>query len=220
MRVAAFRNSRVLTEKLVHAVPGGAALVIGLNRDDLAQFALMHALGRILVQLVSARLEIDQEAELFRGSLFAALFHREAARHIDGNRFGHINVFAGLDGGGGVLGMEIGRRFDDDRVQFLFEELAIAGKAGEAMFRRDVELPAGFVHAVLKIIGGGNQVVVSVFLEQTGNPFATPAATDQANIELGIGVGASHEGGFKNGETQNRCAGAGEKPAAGDGGIR
>ena len=117
-------------------VPRRAALVIGLDGDDLADLAVMHGLDGFLVELVGAGLEIHQEAELLRGGLLAALADGEAAGHIHGNRLGHIDVLAGVHRGGGLLGMEVRRAFDDHRVELLLEQLAVAGQAGDSGWRR------------------------------------------------------------------------------------
>ena len=96
-------------------------MVIGFGGDDLPDLAVVHGLHGLLVKLVGAGLEIHQEAELLGGGLFAALGDGLAAGHVHGNRLGEIDMFAGINRGGGLLGMEIGRALDDDGVELLFQ---------------------------------------------------------------------------------------------------
>ena len=109
-----------------------AALVIGLGGDDLADLAVVHGLDGLLVELVGAGLEIHEEAELLRGGLLAALGDGEAAGHVHRDGLGQIDMLAGVDGRGGLLGMEVGRAFDDHGVELLLQQLAVAVQAGEA----------------------------------------------------------------------------------------
>ena len=71
--------------------------------------AVVHGLDGVLIELVGARLEIHQEAELLRGGLLAALGDGQAAGHIHGDRLGQIDMLARLDAGRGLLGMEVRR---------------------------------------------------------------------------------------------------------------
>ncbi len=68
-----------------------------------------------------ARLEIDAERELLLGRFSPACRNGLAPRHIDGNRFSQVDVFARIDGGSGLFGMKVWRRFNCHRVQFLLQ---------------------------------------------------------------------------------------------------
>ena len=64
--------------------------------------------GRIVRQLV-----VDQEAALFLRGLLGGGPDGQAARHVDGDRLGHVDVQAGFDRGLGLFGIEVGHVLDE-----------------------------------------------------------------------------------------------------------
>ena len=208
---------RVFAQEFVHAVPRLAGLVVGFGGDDLADLAVVDGFDGVLVELVGAGLEIHQEAELVRGGLFAALGDGLAAGDVHGNGLGEIDVLAGINRGGGLLGMEIGRALDDDGVELLFQELAVARKAGVAVGGGDLKLLARSVGVVREVVRHRNEVVTAVLLEEVGDPFAAVAAADEADVDLRVGLGPAEQGGLYDRKGQYRGAGAGDETAAGDG---
>ena len=58
----------------------------------------------------------------FVGRLLAALLDGLAAGNIDGDRLGQIDMLTRGHGRLSLLGMEIGRRLDHDRIQVLFQQ--------------------------------------------------------------------------------------------------
>ena len=193
------------------------ALVIGFDRHDLADLAVVHGLHRLLVELVGARLEIHQEAELLRGGLLAALGDGLAAGHIHGNRLGQIDMLARLDSGGGLFGMEVGRALDHHGVELLLQQLAITGKPGIAVGGGHIELRPRLIRVVLEVVRHGDKVVAPVLLEQVGDPLPAVAAADQADINLRVGLGAAHQSRLQDGERQDRSPGPGNEAPASDG---
>ena len=165
--------------------------------------------------LVGAGLEIDLEAKLLRGRLLAALGDGLAAGHVHGYGFGQIDVLAGLDGGGRLLRMKIRRAFDDDRVELLLQQPAIAGEPGEAAGGRHVELRSGLVGVVLEVIRDGDDVIAAVLLEQVGHPFPAVAAADEADVDLRVGLGAADQLRLQDGEGEDGGAGSGDEMPAG-----
>ena len=136
---------------------------------------------------------------MFAAGLLAAVFDAQAARDIDGDGLGEVDVLAGRDGGGRLLRVEVRRAVDRHGVHLL-QQLQVALEAREAIGLRDLQLLAGVVHAVLEVVGHGDDVVAAVLLEQLGDPGAAPAAADQAEIDLGIGGRAADETRLHHGE--------------------
>ena len=116
-----------------------------------------------------------------------------AARHIHGDRFGEIDVFAGRHGRGRLLRMEVGRRYDRYGVERLLQQPAISRQAGETLLRFHAQRIAQGVDAVGKIVGRSHDVIAAMLLEQLGDPGAPATAADDAQIDLGIGGGAESE---------------------------
>ena len=214
---AGFGVLRVLAQELVHAGPRLTGLVIGLDGDELPELAVMHSLHRVLVELVGARLEIHLETELLRGGLLAALGDGLAAGDIDRNRLGEIDMLARVDSGGGLFGMEVRGALNDYRVELLLQQLAVAGEPGVAVGGGHVELRPRLIRVVLEVIRDGHNVVASVLLEQVGDPFAAVAAADEADINLRVRLGATHEFRLQDGECQDGCPGPGDEASARDG---
>src|SRR5207245_8935759 len=100
------------------------------------------------------------------------------ARHIDGDRLGHINMATRLHGLGGLFGMEIRRTLNYDSVRLPFQEFPVRRKAGEPTGRRHLESVAHGINAVLEVVGHGEELVTAVFLEQVGDPASAAAAAD------------------------------------------
>ena len=106
----------------IHAAPRVAALVAGFAGNNLANPARMNDAHRLLVGRMGARLEIDQKDQVLLRGFASALGHRVAAGHVHRNGLGAIDMFAGLDRRGGVDRVEIRRRINHHRVEFLFEQ--------------------------------------------------------------------------------------------------
>jgi len=194
------RMLRVFAELSVHAGEIQVALVGRVGIDDPADLAGVDAFHDLLVGRMGPGLEIREERQLLRGRLLAAVGDRLAAGNVHGDRFGEIDMLAGGDRGGGLLGMEVGRALDHHGVQLLVDQLLVAGESGKPLVRRHAELVAGIVRLVLEVIEHRDHVVAAVFLEQVGNPRAASAATDQADVDPRVGVGAAHELGREDGE--------------------
>ena len=102
-------------------------------------------------------------------------------------------MFAGLDRGGSLFGMEIGRADDGDRLQLAFEQLAAARQPREPSGSRHAQFFAGRLRFVRKIIGDRRDIVTAMLGEQPGDPGAACAAAHQAEIDPGIGFRGVHE---------------------------
>ena len=138
-------------------------------------------------ELVGSSLEIDQEAQfLFRGFPSAGP-DGLATRDVHGDGFGDIDVLAGGDTRGGMLGMKIRRRFDDHGVQFLLQQTLVAGQSVVLPFRWDADFLAGSLGAIPEVVGRRHEVVAAVLLEQACDPGASAPAANDADIDLGVG---------------------------------
>ena len=76
-------------------------------------------LQRFDVVFVRAGLKIDQETKALLGRFFSAGADRVASGHIDSDWLGHVYMLAGRDTGRCVNRVEVGRRNDHDRIEFL-----------------------------------------------------------------------------------------------------
>lgn len=174
--------------KGVHvAAPGNAGMVAGLAEGKLADGAAVDPLQSLDEELVGLSLEIDQEAQfLFRGFPSAGP-DGLATRDVHGDGFGDIDVLAGGDTRGGMLGMKIRRRFDDHGVQFLLQQTLVAGQSVVLPFRWDADFLAGSLGAIPEVVGRRHEVVAAVLLEQACDPGASAPAANDADIDLGVG---------------------------------
>jgi hypothetical protein len=114
-----------------------------------------------------------------------------------------------------VLRMEIGGRFNYHRIQFFLEQPLVPGQPGEARFGLDFEFISDLVGLVLEVISAGDELIFAGSGEQVCNPRATPAAANEADLELGILLRTEYQGRLEHSErTGSGCAG--EESTAGD----
>ena len=71
------------------------------------------------------------------------------------------------------------------------------------------------IDAVLEIVGARHEPVEAALREQVGDPAPAPAATDQAEVDLGVRFGAECQGGAQDGQGGSGRR-AGQEPAARD----
>ncbi len=83
---------RVIPPRVIHPLERAVGVVDGLAEGELAECTFAHPLQGLHVERVGAGLEIDEEAELLGGGLFAAVSDAVAAGHIDGDGLGDIYV--------------------------------------------------------------------------------------------------------------------------------
>ena len=148
----------------------GRSLV--LDRGAQQVVGLEHAADRLLVGLVGPGLEIDQEAELLLRRFLAAVGDRLAPGHIDGERFGDVNMLAGVHRGRCLLGMKVRRRFDRHGVQLLLQQPLVAGQPGVPACSGNLQLSAEIIHTIPEVIGGRYNVITPVAGKKLGNPGA------------------------------------------------
>ena len=118
----------------------------------------------------------------------------QRARHVDGHRLGHVDVQAGLDGGGGVFGEEVGRRFQDHGLHAAFDQPLVGRQAGEALRLVGAQRRAGLFRAVREVVGRRHELVAAVLLEEPGDPASPAAAADQADLDLAADLGGRRAG--------------------------
>ena len=172
---------------IIAASPDLPAVVDGLAGDDVADIAGMHAANRLLEELAGAGLEIDQHDAFFLGPFAAGVGHRLATGHIDGDWLGAVDVAAGIDSGDGVLGMEVRRGFDHDRIRPSVQQPLVARQAAEGLALGHAERLGRGLGPIGKVVGRGHELVSAMLLEQVGDPPAPPAAADQAERDFGVG---------------------------------
>jgi hypothetical protein len=149
-------------------------------------FLLMHAPQRLHVERVHPRLEIDQEAAFLLPGGLAAVLNAQAPRDVDRNGLGEIDVLAGVDAGGRLLGVEVGRGNDRHGIH-LVQKLQIAFEPGVAIGRGHTDFVAKTIRAILEVVRCRDDVVSAMGLEELGDPGAASAAADDAQIDLGVG---------------------------------
>ena len=166
----------------VHAAPDIAGLVGCFGRNDFANASRMHNPHRLLIGRMRARLKIDEEHQLLFRRLSACIGHSRATGHIHRHRLGAIDVLARLNRRRCVLGMKIRRRFNDDGVELLFKQSFVTREPAKSLIGLHLELIAGFIHPVRKIIGQSHQIVISVFSKKIRNPLPASAAANQPDF--------------------------------------
>ena len=136
-----------------------------------------------------------------------------AARRIDRDGLGQVNVFARVHRVGGMLGVEVGRSFDGHGVELALEQPFIARQTGVPAGGIDLELLSDRIRFVLEIIGAGDPPVFAGVGEERRNPTAPSPAADEADFESGIGLRAEDKRRLEHGNGGGR-PGAGQEGAA------
>ena len=129
----------------------------------------------LLVRGVRGQLVVDAEAQLLLRRLLGQRLHGEDGRHVHGKRLGHVHVAAGVDRRGGLLGIEVGDVFENQRLDTAVERPLVARETAESFSRRDTQLVAHRLDGLLEVVDRGHDLVSRVLFEQTGDP-ASPAA--------------------------------------------
>jgi hypothetical protein len=146
------------------SVPGAAGEIDGLDESDTADIAAVSALRRFLENGLRASLEIDEEADL-AVRLFGGRFDRVAAWDVHRDRLREVNMLAGIDGRGGMLGMIVGRRLDDDGVDLRSGELGVSPRAVIGAGGVDLEFGARGVEFRLDDVGERDDARAGELLE-------------------------------------------------------
>ena len=102
-------------------------------------------------------------------------------------------MLPGVNRSGRLFRVKVRRRLDRHGVQLLLQQTPVTGQAREAFGCRHIELIACGIHAVLKVIGQGDDVIVPILGKEFRDPRSTSAATDHADIDLGVGLGGANQ---------------------------
>ena len=192
-----------------NALPG----IMRLAADNLTQVAGSDASHGLLVERVGTRLEIDEEYEFFLRCELSRLADAQTARHVDGDRLGEEDVLAGFHRGRGLLGVEVGGRFDDHGVDIIFDDFTVARQSRVSPGRFDPHPTANGVDAILEVIADGREPVPPVGEEQVGEPPPAPSTADEPQGDLRVGVRAANGG---RSDDSDRGRGGGEEGATAD----
>lgn len=150
----------------------------GADGADLAEDAGADDLDDAVVVLAG----VDLGADLGdAGGVLGGLADGLAFGDVEGHGLLEEEVLAGLEGGDGLDGVPMGRRGDDDGVEFLvFEEFAeVAISGGRSLAGGD-----GAVEFVLVDVADGGDAYVREAEEMAEVPAALGAEADEAEIDL------------------------------------
>ncbi len=100
-------------------------------------------------------------------------------------------MLAGLDACGRVFGVEVGGRLDDNGVDFGLQQAFVSRQASVNPRCVDLALLRKTGGLVREVVSTGDELVAAMFAEKVGNPMSAPAATDHAERDPGIGLGAA-----------------------------
>ncbi len=101
-------------------------------------------------------------------------------------------MLAGLERGGGLLGMEVRRALDGHGIEPALEQGAIPVESGEAGSGLHRELVAQLLDAVGEVVVQRNHLRVGVLLEQTADEPSAPAASDDSQLQPRVGLRPAH----------------------------
>ena len=96
-------------------------------------------------------------------------------------------MLALLQGGDGLLRVEVRRALDDHAVHLLFEQAQITIKARVPVGRFDLQFVTKGIDSVLKVVVHGHDAGVAVLVEQIGDPAAASAAADEPQLDCRVG---------------------------------
>ena len=127
------------------------------HRPEPAETAVPNASHDLAVDRIGGHLVIDEEAKVLLRGEFSGGPDGQAARRVDGDRLGEVDVAAGGDGGRGLLGIEAGDVQHAQRLDAAVEDLLIARQAREAARLVHAEGLAAGVDEIGKIVGDGDR---------------------------------------------------------------
>src|SRR5262245_24485991 len=168
-------------------------VIEALAQNDVADIARVDALDHSAIALVVAFLDSDVDAD-FALRLLAGGDHPLAALDVGRDRLFAIGVFARVDGGFQVFGVEIGRTGDQRQVDVFrlqkllvspgaLEEVRIRNLRAALFFRHLVEVDAGRENAIFEHVGQRRDADVGVVEEFAAVVIAAAAASDDAQAE-------------------------------------
>ena len=171
-----------------------------LQRDDVADRAVVDALHRLALAVVVAPAEAGDDRQVLLLRLAARLQDRADAGGVDGDRLLAEDVLAGLDGRLEVQRPEVRRRGQEHHVDAAGDHLLVGVEADEAAVGRDVDLgrrsSASFwsvleavLEPVLEGVAHRDELDVRVGVQGLrGRAGAAAAAADEADAQ-GVAAG-------------------------------
>ncbi len=151
---------------------------------------LANPIGHLDIARIGGQLVIDEEHPPLLGRLFAGGFDREAAGYVDGHGLGHIDVQAGLGGGGRVFGQEAGGHDQGHRLDAAFDHSLVAREAGEPPPLVHAPLVAQGVGHLREVVGDGVQLIAAM-LEEKRERSSFPRPPQPTSPSLILRFGAS-----------------------------
>jgi len=147
----------------------------------------MNAFNNLNVDRFSRNLIVDEEDLLFLGRQLSNCLDPHAAGNVDGNRFCHVDVSAGIDGRTGVTGKERGRSLQDHGFNAAVEHPFVAGQPGETPRFVDAQCSTCLAGGFRKVVGHCAKLVSTLSEHMAGQPASSFAAADQPHLDLGAG---------------------------------
>ena len=117
---------------LLRLVPAAAAIVVGEERQHLADRTVVDAPDGLAEAVVVAEAQAGDDREPLRRGQLAALEHGVDAGGVDGHRLLGEDVLAGLDRRAEVDRPEVRRRAEQDHVDPAAQQLAVGVEPDEA----------------------------------------------------------------------------------------
>ena len=157
-------------------------------------------------------------------SLFGDLQHALGSRDVHGDGLLKIDVLARFHHYAEMLGMEVGRGGDDDRIYVLRFGHLPAGvrphpglrNAGVAfILRGSIQALLGGVDLILEKVGQRRHAGARLLDDSVGVRGAAAAASQQPHAHRRIGIGAAHQARIQNRKYARRSGGLQERAAFG-----